>query len=236
VTDPGPDPRPVAEQLADLRATVGELQALAQQFGELQALAQQAADTATQAAATAGQAAGDAAAAKMRAADAEARNLSFGALAAQFAELRDFVTNEEMKLLTRIKQVATDLDEAIAAHRVKPPHAPYWADLAAGERRARVQALAGWVNGFLRAHYPGYEIGECWANHSEAIWELSNLWTEWTRVYGDKDNRSLEGALTWHEKWFPGVVSRLAAAMNGCSPGRCRRAPQPQAAPRTGTR
>ena len=43
--------------------------------------------------------------------------------------------------------------------------------------------------------------------------ELSNVMTEWIRMYGDPENRALQDALWWHERWLPGVLSRLAAAV-----------------------
>lgn len=38
---------------------------------------------------------------------------------------------------------------------------------------------------------------------SQAVWQLGNLRAEWERVYGNPDNRDLQGALAWHERWFP---------------------------------
>ena len=83
--------------------------------------------------------------------------------------------------------------------------------------------LRGWVEEFARRHYPGYmtRLPSCWANHPEAVWELSTLSAEWERVYGDPDNRDLPGALMWHDKWFPGVLARLAASIK-CDQGGCR--------------
>ena len=63
-------------------------------------------------------------------------------------------------------------------------------------------------------------LPRCWANHPEAVWELSTLRTEWERVYGDPGNRDLQGALAWHERWFPGVLNPLAASVT-CDPTGC---------------
>ena len=76
---------------------------------------------------------------------------------------------------------------------------------------------------FFRRHYPDYitKLPGCWVNHPEAVWELSTLQAEWERIYGNPDNRDLAGALWWHERWLPGVLARLAAAIK-CDESGCR--------------
>jgi hypothetical protein len=64
-------------------------------------------------------------------------------------------------------------------------------------------------------------LPRCWANHPEAVWELSTLRAEWERIYADKDNRDLAGALVWLDKWLPGVLARLEAAIK-CDESGCR--------------
>jgi hypothetical protein len=64
-------------------------------------------------------------------------------------------------------------------------------------------------------------LAPCWANHPEAVWELSNLMTEWARIYGDPDSRPLQDALWFFERWLPGVLGRLAAAVK-CDVAGCR--------------
>ena len=83
--------------------------------------------------------------------------------------------------------------------------------------------LSEWVETFLRRHYPGYaaRLPRCWASHPEAVWELSTLRAEWERIYSDEDNRDLQGALAWHDRWFPGVLGRLAASIK-CDESGCR--------------
>jgi len=84
-------------------------------------------------------------------------------------------------------------------------------------------ALHEWVETFLRRHYPGYlaRLPRCWANHPEAVWELSTVGAEWERIYADEDNRDLAGALAWHDRYLPDVISRLAAAIK-CDETGCR--------------
>jgi hypothetical protein len=164
-------------------------------------------------------------------------------LAAQIGDLRDTVNRlrtfvmqwdarlesegigATLLLRTEVKHLAEALDEALLAYRLKPPPAPYWLRLEAGEHHERLAVLRGWVEKFLRVEYPDYtsSLPACWASHPEAIWELSTLMTEWLRIYGDERNRDLGAALWWHERWLPGVIGRLARA-NHCDEAGCRRA------------
>jgi hypothetical protein len=135
-------------------------------------------------------------------------------------------------LRAEVKRLARTLDEALSAHRLKPPPAPYWLRLDDAERRERFAELYSWVEDFLRVHYPGYTstLRACWANHPEAIWELSTLMTEWLRTYGDENNRDLGAALWWHERWLPGTLARLAKAIP-CDEAGCRRPRRQESAP-----
>ena len=129
-----------------------------------------------------------------------------------------------MMLRLEVKQLRERLDEAVDKHQLKPPPAPWWC-VGEAEGRAMLAGLREWVDGFARRHYPGYlaRLPRCWANHAEAVWELSTLRAEWERIYGDADNRDLQGALTWHDKWLPGVLSRLGASVK-CDEAGCRAA------------
>jgi regulator of replication initiation timing len=128
-----------------------------------------------------------------------------------------------LMLRLEIKQLAEKLDEAIAFHKVADPPAPFWLGLSREEHAARLGEVREWVERVARVQYPGYleRLAPCWANHREAVWELSNLMTEWARVYGDPDNRPLGDALWFHERWMPGVLSRLALAVK-CDAVGCR--------------
>jgi hypothetical protein len=129
-----------------------------------------------------------------------------------------------MTLLVEVKRLRERLDEAVAARRLKPPPASWWV-VGEAEGRVMLADLSGWVDEFARRHYPGYmaRLPRCWASHPEAVWELSTLRAEWERIYGDEDNRDLQGALTWHDKWLPGVLARLAASVQ-CDESGCRMA------------
>jgi hypothetical protein len=127
-----------------------------------------------------------------------------------------------MMLRLEVKQLRDRLDEALAKRQLAPPPAPWWC-VGADEGKAMLAELSGWVDGFARRHYPGYlaRLPRCWANHPEAVWELSTLRAEWERIYGDPDNRDLQGALIYHDKFFPGVLSRLGASVK-CDESGCR--------------
>jgi hypothetical protein len=165
------------------------------------------------------------------------------ALAAQLEELRGQVSaaraaavranarldtegaGGSLMALLQVKRLGERLDEAIAAGKLKPPPAPWWGDLGEDESRAQMGELREWVETWLRPHYAGYmpRIPQCWPHHPEAVWELSTLRAEHLRVYGDEDNRDLQGALDWLNRWLPGCLSRLAEVIK-CGPGPCQRA------------
>ncbi len=120
-----------------------------------------------------------------------------------------------------VKQLRERLDEAIGKRQLAPPPAPWWVvDEATGAEL--LAALREWVDQFLRRQYPGYlaRLPRCWPNHGEAVWELSTICAEWERVYADEDNRDLAGALTWHDRYLPDVISRLAGAIR-CDEAGC---------------
>jgi len=127
-----------------------------------------------------------------------------------------------MTLLVEVKRLRERLDEALARHQLEPVPAPWWC-VGEAEGKAMLADLSEWVEAFLRRHYPGYaaRLARCWANHPEAVWELSTLRAEWQRIYADPENGDLGGALAWHDKWFPGVLARLAASVQ-CDESGCR--------------
>lgn len=175
--------------------------------------------------------------------DSEALAAQVEALAAQVENLRREVARYQaivaawdarleregiggtLMLRLEVKRLQEQLEKALLKHQLAPPPAPWWVvDPAEGQKM--LADLREWVDGFARRHYPDYitKLPHCWANHPEAIWELSTLQVEWERIYGDPDNRDLQGALIWLDRWFPGAISRLAAAIR-CDEGGCRMAP-----------
>jgi hypothetical protein len=133
-------------------------------------------------------------------------------------------SGQVLNLLVQVKQFREELAEAVEKNRLKPPPAPWWG-VDREEAGQKLAELREWVDTFLRPHYPGYlaRLPRCWSAHAEAVWELSTLRAEWIRIYGDQDNRDLQGALNWHDRYLPGVISRLAASVK-CDESGCRMA------------
>ncbi len=128
-----------------------------------------------------------------------------------------------LMLRLEVKQLSEKLEEATRKRAADDPPAPFWLGLSRDEHQARLGELREWVERVARVQWPGYmaRIAPCWANHPEAAWELSNLMTEWVRVYGDPDSRPLQDALWFFERWLPGVLGRLAQAVK-CDVTGCR--------------
>ena len=161
------------------------------------------------------------------------------ALAAQLEELRgqlartrsdlghvrarlETESGQVLPLLAEVKHLRERLDEAVAKRQLAPPPAPWWC-VPEAEGKAMLAELVEWVDTHLRRHYPDYltRLPRCWPSHAEAVWELSTLHAEWDRIYGDPDNRDLQGALTFHDRWLPGALGRLLGAIK-CDEAGCR--------------
>jgi hypothetical protein len=132
-------------------------------------------------------------------------------------------SGQVLMLRLEIKKLGEKIEAAIARRESDEPPAPYWTGLNADERAVGLGELRVWVEQVARVQWPGYmaRIVPCWANHPEAVWELSNLMTEWSRIYGDPDNRPLQDALWFFERWLPGVLARLAQTVK-CDVTGCR--------------
>jgi hypothetical protein len=153
---------------------------------------------------------------------------SLAALAAQLADLRGKVVYIQSRLdragLTGDLDLPAKVDglaQAVAALTAAVPEprrtAPYWLGLAPDVYAARLAELDSWVREVLAVNYPG-SVQPCWAAHPPAVWELSTLREEWLRVY-DRTYPDLAGALTWHDRWLPGVVARLGQLLRDCRGG-----------------
>jgi hypothetical protein len=95
-----------------------------------------------------------------------------------------------------------------------------WSAMDAAERQDAMDDLGIWVSGILLGELESYcasVIKGCWRNHRAAVWELGNLWAEWKRIYG-AEVPPLADALTWFDRWLPGVQIRLRDQMAACNP------------------
>lgn len=140
------------------------------------------------------------------------------------ARMEEFA-GTDMVMLRAIKELGGKLDEAARKRATDDPPAPFWIRLEDADREARMAVLRDWVERFLRVQYAEYaaRLPLCWEAHPAAIWELSNLMTEWVRIYADPDARPLQDALWWHERWLAGAIQRLAGALK-CDVSGCRAA------------
>ena len=132
-------------------------------------------------------------------------------------------SGQVLMLRLEIKQLGEKLDEALAKRKAADPTAPYWLGLSAEEHAGRLGELRAWVEQVGLVQYRGYfeKLPSCWPAHREAVIELSTVMAEWVRIYGDPDSRPLQDALVWNDKWLPGVLGRLAAAIR-CDVAGCR--------------
>jgi hypothetical protein len=153
------------------------------------------------------------------------------ALSAQVADLRADVRTVKARVesgqipvhgLASLRE-RLDALEALAAalqqEKATRTPAPSWIGLGDAEHAARLADLTRWVDGILAVNYPHATPRACWASHPAAVWELSTLQADWCRVYTRK-HPPLQDALTWHDRWLPGVTGRVAKILDDCK-GEC---------------
>jgi hypothetical protein len=127
-----------------------------------------------------------------------------------------------MVLLAEVRKLREQLDEALSKRKTADPAAPFWLGLDRQEYAARLAEVRAWVERVALVQYPAYfaKLPPCWTAHAELVLELSNLMTEWTRIYGDPDNRPLQDALWFHERWLPDFLGRaekwIRCDISGC--------------------
>ncbi|MGH3254826.1 MAG: hypothetical protein ACRDOU_05350 [Streptosporangiaceae bacterium] len=141
--------------------------------------------------------------------------------AGQLGQLRgrlDERSGQESLIRLDIKKLGEKIDAALTQRQMEDPPAPFWRGLSKDEFAAELAQLQDWVERFARVEYSAYlaKIPPCWPAHREALWELSNLMTEWVRIYGDPEYRPLQDALWFHERWLPGGVARVGSALAKC--------------------
>jgi hypothetical protein len=118
-------------------------------------------------------------------------------------------------LRLEIKKLGEKIEAAIARRDADEPQAPYWLGLSKDDRAAAFAQLQAWVEQVGRVQYRDYfaKLPPCWPSHPSAVIELSTVMTEWIRIYGDPENRPLQDALIFNDRWLPGVLGRLRNAM-----------------------
>ena len=132
-------------------------------------------------------------------------------------------SGQVVMLRLEIKQLAEKIEAAIARRNADEPPAPFWLGLSREEQGVRLAEVRAWVDRVALVQYPTYfaKLPPCWPAHAELVLEVSNVMTEWIRVYGDPDNRPLQDALWFHERWLPGFLSRcekwFRCDVGGCS-------------------
>lgn len=131
-------------------------------------------------------------------------------------------SGQVLMLRLEIKRLGEKIEAAIARRDADEPQAPYWLGLCQEEHAARLAELRAWVEQVGRVQYRDYfaRLPPCWPSHPAAVIELSTVMTEWIRIYGDPENRPLQDALVFNDKWLPGVLGRLGAAVR-CSTMGC---------------
>jgi len=145
-------------------------------------------------------------------------------LRTQMEGLQEAVSKHAAQLadLTSLAQLIQDHLDA-EEERAVAQSAPVWVGLSQEEYDGQLRMLTAFVDQHLRVAYRDYldkVLQDCWAQHPAALWELGNLWAEWNHIY-HRGQPSLTGALNWHDRWLPGVKSRLTDIMQGCRKDRC---------------
>jgi hypothetical protein len=132
-------------------------------------------------------------------------------------------TGQTVNLLVEIKRLRGELAEAIEKRQLKPPPAPWWC-VGQEQYHAMLADLGRWVDGVFAAQYGDYlvKLPRCLLSHRAAVWEISALRTEWERIFADPDNGDQQGLLAFHDRWLPGAMTRLAAALADCKDNYCR--------------
>jgi hypothetical protein len=96
-----------------------------------------------------------------------------------------------------------------------------WTATDEGQAADAMTDLSQWVDRILIEELGGHGMAAimkaCWANHREAVWKLGNLMQEWCRIYNPAIP-NLGDALTFFDRWLPGVQIRLQNTMTQCGP------------------
>jgi hypothetical protein len=129
-------------------------------------------------------------------------------------------TGQVAKLLLQVKHLRGEIADK---RQAESPPAPWWC-VDQEQYPAMHAELAGWVDGFLVPQYGDYlrNLPQCLLSHPAAVWELSTLRAEWERIFADPDDGELQGLLAFQDRYLPGALARLGAALADCKNNYCR--------------
>ena len=120
-----------------------------------------------------------------------------------------------------VKRLRGELAEAIEKRRLKPPPAPWWSSAGSRPRRCSPSCASGSRRSSgrtIRVTCPGSRnAGPPTGGHLGT----EHLHAEWIRIYGDEENRDLRAPSTWHDRYLPDTLNRLAAALGKCDEAGC---------------
>lgn len=153
-----------------------------------------------------------------------------GGLAVQILALGTDLARLRVQLddLTGIGEQVVDLADDIAAVREqlqallgtddRPARVWDWSAAGMNRQAASVawSTLVDWVRDVLAGMYGAVgetggrkeRVPSCWYLHPDAVAELSWLCQEWLRTYRS-DKGTPGSAAEWHDRWLPGVITRL---------------------------
>ena len=157
----------------------------------------------------------------------ETPDTAVAALAVQLAALKGNLDQAREDLETARRELAARIDmltsqlAAQAGPGPKGPAATCWPALDADARTATLAALTEWVR-LMRQWHPAYfePVAGCWASHPEAVIELHNLMTEYTRIY-QMPHPPLADTLLLYDRWLPAMLRRCHEVMKTCSAAGC---------------
>jgi hypothetical protein len=117
--------------------------------------------------------------------------------------------------------LAQALDEFAATGRGADPVRPVSWIGETTDRATAAQALselADWVaRVYLRYPIAARELPDCWLWHPDMVEELAWLQQAWQAAYSP-DTGTVGAAADWHDRYRPGVVTRIRSAnFNSCS-------------------
>jgi hypothetical protein len=155
-----------------------------------------------------------------------------GETLARFAVLLAAHRGQLAALDAKVKRLYETM-EALAEAGPKGPPMIAWHDLGPDEAAAVRADLAQWVDQVLFPLYPSAResVRDCWAQHPDAVTELSACWLEFRRIFAPAApaipgklaakpaarRPSLADTLVYLDRWLPGMLRRVKAITEKCT-------------------